>query len=144
MKSIPPILLSISYIVLFLYCSLCRCQTCDRHAERRAGNVIQANIVAELDGSRVAAVLAADTKLDVRAGGLTELASHLNELAYANLVELCERIVLVDLLVVVRAEELAGAFSTLPGVDMGRVVAALAADAPTIQTVWTRAPRRVA
>lgn len=63
--------------------------------------------MAELDGSRVAAVLAADTKLDVRAGGLTELASHLNELAYANLVELCERIVLVDLLIIVSAEELA-------------------------------------
>ena len=42
------------------------------------------------------------------------------------------------------AEELAGAFSTLPGVDMGRVVAALAADAPTIQTVWSRAPRGAA
>lgn len=63
----------------------------DRYTERRAGNVGEANVVAELDGSRVAAVLAADTKLDVRAGGLTELASHLNELAYANLVELCER-----------------------------------------------------
>mgnify|MGYP006928869583 CR=1 FL=1 len=70
-------------------------------------NVGEANVVAELDGSRVAAVLAADTKLDVRAGGLTELASHLNELAYANLVELCERIVLVDLLIIVSAEELA-------------------------------------
>ena len=52
-------------------------------------------------------MLAADTKLDVRAGGLTELASHLNELAYADLVELCERIVLVDLLIIVSAEELA-------------------------------------
>ena len=34
MKSIPPILLSISYIVLFLDCSLRRSQSCDRHAER--------------------------------------------------------------------------------------------------------------
>ena len=74
--------------------SLRRSKTSDRYTERRAGNVGEANVVAELDGSRVAAVLAADTKLDVRAGGLTELASHLNELAYANLVELCERIVL--------------------------------------------------
>ena len=84
--------------------SLRRSKTSDRYTERRAGNVGEANVVAELDGSRVAAVLAADTKLDVRAGGLTELASHLNELAYANLVELCERIVLVDLLIIVSAE----------------------------------------
>ena len=41
--------------------------------------------MAELDGSRVAAVLAADTKLDVRAGGLTELASHLNAVSYTHL-----------------------------------------------------------
>ena len=57
--------------------------------------------MAELYGRRISAVLAADTKLDVRAGGLTELASHLNKLAYADLVELCERIILVDLLIIV-------------------------------------------
>lgn len=37
------------------------------------------------------------------------------------------------------AEMLASAFASLPGVDMGRVSAALAEDAPAIQTVWTRA-----
>jgi hypothetical protein len=42
------------------------------------------------------------------------------------------------------AEGLASAFASLPGVDMGRVSAALAPDAPTIQTVWTRSPARVA
>ncbi|WP_017998316.1 hypothetical protein [Paracoccus sp. N5] len=39
------------------------------------------------------------------------------------------------------AEFLAGAFATLPGIDMGRVAAALAPGAPTIQTVWTRPAR---
>ncbi|CAM2994298.1 hypothetical protein SAMN04488021_101233 [Paracoccus aminovorans] len=39
------------------------------------------------------------------------------------------------------AEFLAGAFATLPGIDMGRVAAALAPEAPTIQTVWTRPAR---
>ena len=77
----------------------------DRHAERRAGNVGQACVVAELDGARVAAVLAADAELDVRSRGLAKLASHLDQLADANLIELCERIVLVDLLVVVRIED---------------------------------------
>ncbi|UXU74929.1 MULTISPECIES: hypothetical protein [unclassified Paracoccus (in: a-proteobacteria)] len=36
------------------------------------------------------------------------------------------------------APALAGAFATLPGIDMGRVTAALAPDRPAIQTVWTR------
>jgi hypothetical protein len=39
------------------------------------------------------------------------------------------------------AELLAGAFATLPGIDMGRVAAALAPSAPTIQTVWARPVR---
>ena len=83
-------------------------QTGDRHTERRAGNVVQANLVAEHDGRRIAAVLAADAEFDVRAGLLAELNGHLNELADAVLVKTSERIRFVDLLVVVRAEELAG------------------------------------
>ncbi|WP_374634242.1 hypothetical protein [Paracoccus sp. (in: a-proteobacteria)] len=39
------------------------------------------------------------------------------------------------------AEYLASAFAALPGIDMGRVSAALAPDAPAIQTVWTRTRR---
>ena len=39
------------------------------------------------------------------------------------------------------AEYLGSAFAALPGIDMGRVSAALAPDAPAIQTVWTRKPR---
>lgn len=36
------------------------------------------------------------------------------------------------------AELLASAFAALPGLDMGRVSAALAADGPAIQTLWRR------
>lgn len=39
------------------------------------------------------------------------------------------------------AEMLASAFAALPGVDMGRISAALSKDAPAIQTVWTRPAR---
>ncbi len=39
------------------------------------------------------------------------------------------------------AEALAGAFATLPGIDMGRVASALAPQGPAIQTVWTRPAR---
>ncbi|MDS9465967.1 hypothetical protein RGQ15_00055 [Paracoccus sp. MBLB3053] len=36
------------------------------------------------------------------------------------------------------AELLASAFASLPGLDMGRLSAALAEDGPAIQTLWTR------
>ena len=40
----------------------------DRHAVGRAGDVVEAELVAELDRVRIAAVFAADAELDVRAG----------------------------------------------------------------------------
>jgi hypothetical protein len=43
---------------------VCRGETGDRHAERRAGHIVETVSVAELDGSRVAAMLAADAQLD--------------------------------------------------------------------------------
>jgi hypothetical protein len=39
----------------------------DRHAEGRAGDVVEADLLAEGDGGRVAAMLAADAELEVRA-----------------------------------------------------------------------------
>lgn len=39
------------------------------------------------------------------------------------------------------AERLADAFATLPGVDMGRISAALQGKGPSVQTVWTRPAR---
>lgn len=43
-------------------------QTRNRHTERRAGNVVQANLVAEHHGARIAAMFAADAQLQVRTG----------------------------------------------------------------------------
>lgn len=69
----------------------------DGDAEGAAGDVGQADLVAECDGRRIAALLAADAELDVRAGLAAELRCHLDEAADACLVELGERIGLVDL-----------------------------------------------
>ena len=52
-------------------------------------------------------MLAADAQVQIGTGCTAELACHLDELAYTDLVELCKRIVLIDLLIVVSAEELA-------------------------------------
>ena len=93
--------------MLFADGSLCGSQTCNRHAERAAGHVGQADVVAELDGRRIAALLAADAELDVRAGLTAQLARHLDQTAHAGLIELGERIGLVDLAVIVGREELA-------------------------------------
>lgn len=86
---------------MLLDSSLCCAEACDRHAEGRAGNIIKADVVAELDGSRVAAVLTADTAVELRVDGLAHSDGHLHELADAVLIKLCERIVLKDLGVIV-------------------------------------------
>ena len=83
------------------------CETCDGNAVRRAGNIVQADLVAELDGRRIAAVLAADTEVHGRSGRFAHLDRHVHQLAHADLVELRERIGFVDLVLVVRRQELA-------------------------------------
>ena len=52
---------------LFESC-LRRCQPGRQQTERGAGDVVQANLVAELDGLRIAAVLAANAHLEVVPG----------------------------------------------------------------------------
>ena len=93
--------------MLFANSCLSCAEACDRHAEGRAGDIIKADIVAELDRARVAAVLTADTAVELRVDGLAERNGHLHELADAVLIKLCERIVLKDLGVIVSVEELA-------------------------------------
>ena len=70
-------------MALFADGSLRSSEAGDGDTERAAGDVVQANVMAELDGSGIAAVLAADTELDVRAGGAAHFSSHLHELADA-------------------------------------------------------------
>ena len=93
--------------MLFANSCLCCAEACDRHAEGRAGDIIKADVVAELDRARVAAVLTADTAVELRVDGLAQRDGHLHKLAYAVLIKLCERIVLKDLGVIVSVEELA-------------------------------------
>ena len=54
----------------------------------------------------VAAVLAADAQAQVGTGGAAIGGSHLDQLAHADLIQVLERIALVDLVVVVSAQEL--------------------------------------
>src|SRR5688572_30161891 len=61
--------------------------------------------MAELDGVRIAAVLAADAELDARAGLRALLDRDLHELADAGLVDRGERVLLEDLGLLVRSEE---------------------------------------
>ena len=78
----------------------------------------------ELDGGRIAAVLAADAQLDVGAGLLAQLDSHVNQLADAHLVYLGEGIVFIDLLVIVGIKELAGVVTAETEGHLGQVVGA--------------------
>ena len=64
--------------------------------------------MAELDGCRVTAVLSADSEFDVGTGLLSEFDSGLHKTAYTDLIEVRERIELIDVLAVVVIEELAG------------------------------------
>ena len=86
---------------LALDCSLSSSKTSDRYTEGRAGYVVKSNAVAELNGCGVTTVLTADTNVEVGVYGTAEGYSHVHELANTGLVELCERIVLIDLAVIV-------------------------------------------
>src|SRR5262249_19232452 len=70
----------------------------DRYAERAAGDVIQANLLAELDRIRVAAVLAADAAFELVLRTMAFADGHLDELADADGVERLERIAGKDFL----------------------------------------------
>ena len=81
--------------------SLSSGQTCDRHTEGRAADIVQTNLVAELDAGRISTVLAADAQTQVGTGLTAIMCSHLDQLADADLVQMLERIALVDLVLVV-------------------------------------------
>src|SRR5688500_18561350 len=74
-----------------------RRQSRDRHAERRAADVVQTHLMAELDRARLTAVLAANPHLQVRARLPPPLGPNLDQLPYPFTVEHLERILLQDL-----------------------------------------------
>ena len=80
--------------------------------------------MAELHGGGVAALLAADAQLDVGTGLAAEIRSHLHQAANAHLIELGEGIGLVDLVVVVAGQELAGVVTAEAEGHLGQVVGA--------------------
>src|SRR3984957_6034149 len=82
-----------------------RCKARDRHAERRAGNVVEPDLVAERDRSRVAAVLAADAELELRAYLAAALGRDPHQFADAIAIDRDERIDRQDALAGVDAEE---------------------------------------
>ena len=69
-------------------------QTGDGHAEGRAADIVQANLVAELDTAGVAAMFAADAQTQVGVGSAAVLGSHLDQAADAGLIQVLERIAL--------------------------------------------------
>ena len=101
---------------------LCCCQSCNRYAERRAGDIVQTYLVAELDGSGIAAVLTADTKVDVRANLAALLCCHSDQLADTVLVKVCEGIGLIDLACIVILQELAGIVTGEAEGHLGQIV----------------------
>ena len=82
-----------------------RGQTRHRHAKRRAGDVIEACAVAEVDTARVAAVLAADPDLEITAAPAPELDADLHQPSDTALVDGRKRIAREYALLQVLAQE---------------------------------------
>ena len=91
--------------------------------------------MAELNRCRIAAVLAADTDVELGVNRLAELDSHLHELANANLVELCKRIVLEDLGVIVSVEELTSIVSGEAECHLSKVVSTEAEEVSVLSDI---------
>ena len=104
--------------------SLSSSQTGDRHTEGRAADVVQTDVVAELHARGIAAVLAADAQTQIGAGLTTVVGSHLDQLADADLIQMLERIALVDLVLVVCAQELGSVITAEAEGHLGQVVGA--------------------
>ena len=106
------------------YSGLSGGQPGNRHPEGGAGDVGEANVVAEVHRGGVSALLAADAQLDVRAGLAAQLAGHLHQTAHAHLVQTGEGIGLVDLPVIVAGQELARIVAAEAEGHLGQIVGA--------------------
>src|SRR5688572_26819767 len=87
---------------------LCRCELGDGDAVGRAGDVIQSDLGAEVDGGRVAAMLAADAELELGAGLAAALGGDLHQFADTFRVDADEGILLEDALPLVGRDEARG------------------------------------
>src|ERR1019366_10002484 len=91
--------------LLFLECRLRSCQPGGQQPEGRAGYVVEPDLVAELDGLWIAAMLAADANLEVGPGVASLGRSHLYQQAHARLIESGKGILFEDSGLDVRREE---------------------------------------
>ena len=107
----------ITVTVLFVRNRCLRCsQSGDGNAERGTGYIVQADAVAEFDGGRISAMLAADAQLNVRTGAASLFRRHADELSHAVLIQLGERIGLINLALIIINQEIARIF---PGEAVG-------------------------
>ena len=90
---------------LFLYCSLRRSQSGNRHTERRAAYIIQAYFVAEFYRRWLTTMLAANTAFQIGTNGTTLFCCHTYKLTYTILVEYLERIDFQNLLLQINRQE---------------------------------------
>lgn len=97
-------------------------QAGERHAVRRAGNVVEADFIIEHDGSGIATGFATDTDEEVFVVGAATLNGHLDEFANAVDINGLERIEFVDLAVVVEGEELTGVITGEAHGELSEVV----------------------
>src|SRR5258708_6136826 len=77
----------------------------DRHPIGRAGDIVEADLVAEADGGGIAAVLAADAELQVLARAAAALGADAHELAHALAVDGDEGVVRENALPLVPAQQ---------------------------------------
>src|SRR5262249_42960556 len=84
--------LSTQHSLLILERRLRRRQPRDRHPIRPATDIVEASAMEELDRVGVAAMLAADTDLQIGPGATPPLSAHLHQLAHALLVDRDKRI----------------------------------------------------
>src|SRR5579862_412552 len=96
----------------------------DRHPVRRAADVIQPHLGAELHRGGVAAMLAADAELNAGPRLAAALAADADQLAHAFLVDGDERVALDDSLPLIGAEKSAGIVARQAEGGLGQVVGA--------------------
>src|SRR5438874_2207772 len=109
---------------LFSQRRLCCGETRDRDTEGTATDVIQTEPVAELHALGIAAVFAANAELDLGATLSAFVDGNLHELADAGLIERRERVLLEDLVLDVRHEEVAHVVAADSERHLGEIVRA--------------------
>src|ERR1700676_3707921 len=87
-------------------CGLCCCQSCDRNSEGAAADVVQAQLVAEVDGVRVSPMLSADPDLHLGSRLAAFGNRHRHQASHAVLVDRLERVAGQDLVFEVTHDEM--------------------------------------